>query len=227
MINLTFASSKGGVGKSTSCATIAGALAARGASVHIVDLDNNRTISRWLAGGARNITVSAPAPAALTEHLEELKGRIGADYVLIDVAGVYEGAITVAMARAHLTIIPAAPTEADLHEAARIAQHLRNIYAAFDRAPLYQLLLTQVQSLASHAQAHVIREIDRLGLPRFDGVLAYRAAYQEIGLSGLPPHLADHNRPTVAKAVAEVDALLDEISVLAGTPIATQRKSAA
>jgi chromosome partitioning protein len=41
------ASSKGGVGKSTTCACLAGAFAHLGEMVHIVDLDQNRTVSRW------------------------------------------------------------------------------------------------------------------------------------------------------------------------------------
>ncbi|MGE3916365.1 MAG: ParA family protein [Hyphomicrobiaceae bacterium] len=225
---ITFASSKGGVGKSTSCACMAGALAASGASVHIVDLDSNRTVSRWLAASGTGITVTTPDPTSLTEHLEKIVTGKGPDYILIDVAGAYERAITVAMARANLTIIPAAPTEADLFEASRIAEHLKSIYAAFGRAPLYRLLLTQVQTIASHAQAHAIREIERLGLPRFETVLAHRAAYQEIGFSGLPPHMAEQvNRATINKAVAEVDALLAEMTALTASPAKPARKTAA
>ena len=44
---ITFASSKGGVGKSTTCACIASALAMEGARVLLIDLDQNRTLDRW------------------------------------------------------------------------------------------------------------------------------------------------------------------------------------
>ena len=44
---ITFASSKGGVGKSTTCAAIASALALGGARVLLIDLDQNRTLERW------------------------------------------------------------------------------------------------------------------------------------------------------------------------------------
>ena len=47
---------------------------------------------------------STPDPLALTEHLERINARDKPDYILIDIAGSYERAITVAMARAHLTI---------------------------------------------------------------------------------------------------------------------------
>jgi len=216
---ITFASSKGGVGKSTTCACLAGAIAFEGRSVHIVDIDANRTIGRWLEHqGHAKITVSAPTPAQLTEHLEEITRTVNPDIILIDVAGAFEQAITVAMARANLTIIPAAPTEADLHEANRIAAHLRGVFAAFRREPVFRVLLTQVQALGSHAQAHAFREVERLGLPRFATTIGHRAAYQEIGFSGAPPHLASPARPTTTKAIAEIDALWREIGELIAAP---------
>jgi chromosome partitioning protein len=214
---ITFASSKGGVGKSTACACLAGAFAAQNETVHIIDLDGNHTVSRWLASTGSlpaRITVTTPDPTKLTEHLKQIQADAKPCHILIDVAGGFEAALTQAVARANLTIIPAAPTEADLFEAARIARHVRGIFEAFDRQPLFRVLLTQVQALASHTQAHAIREVDRLGLPRFETMLSYRAAYQEIGFSGLPPHLSPPTRPTTQKAVAEISQWRSEITAL-------------
>jgi chromosome partitioning protein len=214
---ITFASSKGGVGKSTSCVALAGAYAKSGERVHIVDLDNNRTVSRWLADDAarpRNLTVSVPDPQILTEHLQEAARQYAPDVILIDVAGTYERALTIAIARAHLTIIPASTTEADIFEAARVARHIQTMYAAFDRTPLYRVLATRVAPLVTHAQAHAFKEIARLKLPLLRTLIAQRASYEEIGLSGLPPHYADASRPTTAKAIAELDQLKAEINAL-------------
>lgn len=218
MMIITLASSKGGVGKSTTTAALAGALAHAGHRVHIVDLDSNHTVSRWLADGSRcpGLSVSAGDPQDLTEHLAALSNTVRPDIVLIDIAGAYERALTVAVARAHLTIIPAAPSEADIFEAARVARHIRSVFQAFGREPLYRLLLTRVQPLASHAQLHAVNEIVRLKLPVLKTAIAQRAAYTEIGLSGLPPHYGDASRPTVGKAVAELDALVAEIGILTG-----------
>ena len=51
---LVFASSKGGVGKSTVCAALGAALALRGERVLILDLDQNRTVERWYRKTAVN-----------------------------------------------------------------------------------------------------------------------------------------------------------------------------
>ncbi len=216
---ITCASSKGGVGKSTTVACLAGAFAHAGQVVHIIDLDNNRTVSRWFRDNAsrpRAISVSTPDPQDLTTHLQTVATKIVPDIVLIDVAGSYERALTVAAARAHLTIIPATLTEADIYEANKTAQHIQQIFGSFGRQPLFRLLLTQVQPLASHAQKYAGQELKRLRLPLFKNVLGLRAAYEEIGLSGQPPHFADPTRPTVAKALDELNALRQEIITLAG-----------
>lgn len=214
---ITLASSKGGVGKSTVTGCLAGVWAADGNTVHIVDLDSNRTVSRWFADAARRpdgITVSTPDPTGLTEHLAELAATTAPDLVLIDVAGTYERALTVAVARAHLTLIPAAPTEADIYEASRVARHITSVFQAFNREPLYRLLLNRVQPLASGAQLYATLEVVRLKLPRLKTRIHQRAAYEELGLSGLPPHFADLKRPTVAKAVEELDAVRADIEEL-------------
>ena len=222
---ITLASSKGGVGKSTLTGCLAGAWAANGRTVHIVDLDSNRTISRWFSDPAIRpaaISIAAPNPDALTDHLEQVMASDDPDLILIDVAGAYERALTLAAARAHLTLIPAAPTEADIFEASRIGRHITAVFDAMNRKPLYRLVLNRVQPLASGAQLFAITETIRLKLPRIKTRVMQRAAYEEMGLSGLPPHFADGKRPTVAKAVAELDTLRADIERLFEASAATR-----
>ena len=76
--------------------------------VHIVDLDSNRTVSRWFQDEKTRpaaIAISTPDPQNLTEHIQDITRRLAPDLILIDVAGSYERALTVAAARAHLTLI--------------------------------------------------------------------------------------------------------------------------
>lgn len=214
---ITCASSKGGVGKSTTAACLAGAFAKSGEIVHMIDLDSNRTLSRWFSDDTnrpRAITISSPDAEQLSEDLKKLSADNGPDVVLIDIAGTYERALTVAVARSHLTLIPSTLSEADVFEASKVAHLIQKIYAKFGAKPLYRLVLTRVQPLTSHAQRHAMNEIKRLQIPMLASLLVQRAAYEEIGLSGLPPHYADPKRSTVASAVGELDALLAEIKSL-------------
>jgi chromosome partitioning protein len=214
---ITCASSKGGVGKSTTAACLAGAFAYRGDTVHIVDLDSNKTLSRWFGDDTtrpRGITVATPAPTELTDHIRKISTKNAPDIIVIDIAGAYESAMTVAVARATLTIIPSTLAEADVFEASKVAHLIQQIFARFQARPLYRLLLTKVQPLKSHAQRHAYNEIQRLQIPMLDAMLVQRAAYEEIGLSGLPPHYGDRKRQTIAASVKELDGLMNEIQTL-------------
>ena len=99
-----------------------------------------------------------PDPQHLTEHLQELARTIAPDFIMIDVAGAYERALTVAAARAHLTIIPTTLSEADVYEAEKTAAHIDQIFASFGQEAMFRLLLTKVQTLQSHGQRHAARE---------------------------------------------------------------------
>ena len=71
---IAFASPKGGVGKSTTCLGIAGALAKRNKLVHVVDYDQTETLWTWYSStGARenipNLTVEKAPPDQLREYM--------------------------------------------------------------------------------------------------------------------------------------------------------------
>ena len=129
---ITCASSKGGVGKSTAVASLAGAFAHQGEAVHIVDLDNNRTVSRWFRDSAthphfpsrfRPRTRKSSPP--IYRNSRKLPRRTSSSSMW---RKNYQRALTVAATRAHLTIIPAALTEADVYEANKTASHIQQIF---------------------------------------------------------------------------------------------------
>ena len=215
---ITLASSKGGVGKSTTTASLGGAFAHAGYRVHIIDLDSNHTVSRWLGDAGRSsprLTVSAADPQDLTEHLAEIARKHKPDVTLIDIAGTYERALTVAIARAHLTIIPAGPSEADIFEAARVARHIRSVFQAFGRDPLYRLLLTRVQPWQPRPDPCLRRDCTIEAACIRDGDPSSRRVCRD---RPLRPDAAfcGRKRPTVEKAVVELDALLAEINAVVG-----------
>src|SRR5450631_2064747 len=81
---IAFASSKGGVGKSTTCAAIGSRLALRGEQVLIFDLDQNQTLERW--GRRANIpglTVRAIDRDGFTTMFRETTAAGDTDHILI------------------------------------------------------------------------------------------------------------------------------------------------
>jgi chromosome partitioning protein len=172
-----------------------------------------------------------PAPSDLGHQLKKLSAPNGPDIVLIDVAGSLEKTLAYAMASANLTLIPATLSEADLFDAHKVSKIAVELARKIGRAPVFRLLLTKVQPLQSTAQRYAMQELIRLQLPMLSSILVHRAAYEEIGLTGLPPHFADNKRETVTKAVEELNKLLAEIKTIlpdeATTPATTSKSNVA
>ena len=188
---ITFASSKGGVGKSTTCACIAAALAARGEETLILDLDQNRTLATWskTARAANtalpHLTIVAPNPADLTQVLRENGSAYR--HILIDLPGTREVTLMKALARSDIVIIPAQPSQPDLREACVIIKDLEDVCETRGVRIPYGLLLTKVHPRPTRVTEHISSEIARLKLQRFTTHLVERSSYKELFLHGQTP----------------------------------------
>lgn len=213
---IAFASPKGGAGKSTSCLSIAGALAAEGHRVQVIDFDASQTLYRWYQANpsARDITrltvETGPAGDIAAFVRDIWHNREGV--VLIDLAGALTDVMLHIAAFADLIITPAKLSEPDILEANKLYQQLIAIGTKIGKPIKHRILINEVPSILAAFQIHLLDELRSTALPRFDNLVHYRAAYPEAFLTGLPAHFAsDKERPTIVKAVAEINALVDEI----------------
>jgi chromosome partitioning protein len=105
---------KGGSGKSTLCISLAVAAQEAGASVCILEMDRQATISDW----AENRTAEGPEVAQIeAPQLEDVMKRLkesSYEYVFIDTPGVDSQGTLAAIRVADLCVIPTRPTPADL-----------------------------------------------------------------------------------------------------------------
>lgn len=118
-IIITIANQKGGAGKTTLTMTVAGALAARGNRVLVVDADPQGTATQWAGAAAE----SSPFPATVV-GLANAKGKLHQmvkplvtdyDFVVIDCPpSVEEQASQSALLVSDACLIPLQPTPADL-----------------------------------------------------------------------------------------------------------------
>ncbi len=208
---LVFASSKGGVGKSTTCAALGAGLALEGQRVLILDLDQNRTVHRWSRKTAiPGLTVEAVTMGEFTSALKAKAGAGHYDHILIDLAGAREVTLFKAIARADLVVIPAQASEPDIREALVIAGDVRDVEDTAGRKIPYRLLLTKMYPLRTRVTDFAYAELARLGLPMFKTVLVERTAYREMFLNGQAPSQIERDKG----AGAEIDALLDEIEAI-------------
>lgn len=210
---ISFASSKGGVGKSTSCAAIGAALALDGEHVLMLDLDQNRTLARW----GQKMTIEGLKVMAVDRddftsvfRSALASGEYGA--ILIDLPGAREATVLKAIARSDLVIIPAQASEPDLREALVVVSDIRDVEEEKAGKILYRLLLTKVYPLRTRVTEFVYKELVRHGLPTFRTALVERVAYREMFLTGKPPSLTQPD----SGAGAEIKALVDEIKEVLG-----------
>lgn len=209
---LTFASSKGGVGKSTTCAAVAAALALQGARVLLIDLDQNRTVQRWAKKAPIDgLTVAAIEPKDFGSFFRDHAQSGEFDHVLMDLAGSREVTLFKALARSDLVIIPAQASEPDLREALVVAGDVRDVSETTGRKIPYRLLLTKVFPLRSRVTDFAYAELERLGLPLFRTALVERSAYREMFLNGQPPTLSEPEKGSgveIAALIAEIESIV-------------------
>lgn len=209
---ITFASSKGGVGKSTTCACIAAALALEGQRVLLIDLDQNRTLDRWARKAPIDgLTVSAIDPQKFGGFFRDAEASGDYDHICIDLPGSREVTLFKALARSDLVVIPAQASEPDLREALVVVGDIRDVGETTNRAIPYRLLLTKVYPLRTRVTDFAYAELARLGLPLFRTALVERSAYREMFLNGQPPTISEAGKGAgveVVNLLAEMRAIV-------------------
>jgi chromosome partitioning protein len=205
---VAFASSKGGVGKSTVCAGIGAHLAQKGETVLILDLDQNRTLERWSRKvNLPGLSVSAVPRDGFSAAFKAVScGTV--PHILIDLAGAREATVLKAIARADLVVIPAQASEPDLREALVVVSDIKDV-AKEKGAPIpYRLLLTKMPPLRTRVTDFAFKELARHGLPLFRTLMVERVAYKEMFLTGTPPAAG------AGGAGAEIAALAAEMAAI-------------
>lgn len=230
-MQIVFASSKGGVGKSTSCAALAALLAGRGEATAVLDLDQNRTLDAWAeasgiagldadggvverrANGATlpGLAIRAVAADDFADAFRAARAA-GWMHLFVDLPGIREVTLMKAVAKADLVMIPAQHSEPDIRQAMTIARDIRDIEETLGRAIPHAVLFTKVRPLRTRLDRFVEGELDRSGLARFATPLVDRIAYKEMFLDAVAPHAKETDRG----AGPELAALLDEMQAMTG-----------
>ena len=199
---VSFASSKGGVGKSTACAAVALELARQGCSVFIYDLDPNKTLESWLNRCTTKpvgITAEHVTASDFADHFKDNRPDAKYDHVLIDLMGASDWGLGRALKVSDLVIVPSGHSQPDLAQVIKVVNLCRDLQAPF------KLLFTRVRPLASEVSNWANDYVEGKALPRFEDVMIEREAYKRIFIEGKPHFARD------LKAAAEVVNIVQEI----------------
>ena len=207
---ISFASSKGGVGKSTTAGALAAYKSAQGSRVHIMDVDPNRySLSRMLNPEPwPGATIESVTSKEFSSAYKALIERGDLSHLFIDLPGVREVTLIKAAQRSDLVIIPAQHSVQDVGEALEIIGDLSDAGETMGRPIPYRVLFTQVRNLVSKLDKHVEAEITSEGVERFGAFIKDRVAYREMWANGVAPHQRDE------KAKDELSLLDQEIEAL-------------
>ena len=203
---ITFATTKGGTGKTTLVASLATYWKKSGQKISALDADPNANLLRWFEKGEiSDIEIKSETDESqIIDTVNSLSDE--QDIVLIDVAGFANQAMIYAIGMSSLVVIPARPAEDDVLEAIRTKQIVQNASKLTRRDIPFKVVLTQVRS-NTVVLAHSRNQFLAFNVPLFSTEIANRIAFPNARYQGTTPILTEPS----CKASQEIISLAQEI----------------
>ncbi|RAH95686.1 chromosome partitioning protein ParA [Acuticoccus sediminis] len=209
---ISFASSKGGAGKTTSAIILACELA-EGANVVVIDADPARRLSRWstLASLPKRVEVVTSAGERTIQD-EIAAGRARASFVLIDLEGAASRLNSFAICESDLVIVPTGDEQQDADEAietlAQVAMEGRARRREIEAAVLFTRTNAAVKS---KLEKHINGEL-RAAVRTFATELNRRTAFSSLHNAGGGLRQLDRGEVSgIDKAIANAEAFAAEV----------------
>lgn len=194
---LVVATSKGGTGKTTIAASLAGYWRSDGKRVAMLDTDPNQAATRWIRKGESYKDVESQATAdehAIIGAVQDLGER--ADLVIVDTAGFGNQSMIYAVGIADLVLIPVMADEASLFEATKMKKVIHSASALTRREIAFRTVLNRVKRAT--VVRHTERQLEALGLNPVEARIGDRAVFQEASYHGASPQdLAPHTNASM------------------------------
>lgn len=222
---ISFASFKGGAGKTTSLMAVTSGLVRRGKKVVLFEADNNNPLKVWRAN-AQRIGTWDDSIAIYDAHDEKALGEAyeaaseeGFDFALLDTRGGDSELNTSSILNADFVLVPTSLTPIDIEYVVRTLSFAVEAMKQADVQIPVACLLTQTPTTKQKASERKSYEILQR-LPQMDAQISDRAAFADIFANGLlhkhheiiakvpsKKILAQH----VSVAMKEAQALADEL----------------
>lgn len=190
MKQITFASFKGGAGKTTAVMAITSALNVMGRRVALIDADENFPLVEWKEKSQTADTWSDMISVFEADDLRSFEKAFGeasasaADYAIIDTRGGGSELNNACLINTNLVIIPSALTQLDMTQALSTFEHVIELHQTtnvdiptqllFQRVPVGKLTVSQRQDLDAMSD-----------LPSCKARLHSRDAFASLGKRGL------------------------------------------
>lgn len=208
---IVFANSKGGVGKSTSAVVLAQVLARRGASVSLIDADPNQPLSAWIARDPDRLPgrlrlVSQVTENSITDAIDNAAEESA--FVIVDLEGSANLAVSYAIGRADLVLVPMQGSQLDADQASRVVGLIHREQKAFRRDIPFAVFFTRTNpAIRSKDLTHIQNDLDEAGIPRLPVEMTERAAFRAVmQLGGTIYDLSPKEASNPAAAIENAEA---------------------
>jgi chromosome partitioning protein len=181
------ANPKGGSGKSTSTLILATTLAAKGASVCIIDADPNQNIHDWRHNGTPDTSVQVFGGVKEDDIISVIEEKASEfQFVFVDLEGTASLLVSRAIAFSDFVLIPIQASAMDVRQAAKAIRAIRNEEKVRQRSNPeatipYRMLLVRGPAAGApvtRSQKRLEAEIAETGSPLFRTSLAQREAFK-------------------------------------------------
>jgi chromosome partitioning protein len=209
MTIISLVTTKGGCGKSTLAACIAGELQYRKTDIALLDIDAQRTLTAWHSndGNLSELPLGTANGATVEPSIKALSKAH--KVVICDTAGFSNRDTLSVLALSDIALVPFNATPADALGAAATVRLLRDVNSTVERqkTPIKILLIMNGVSRGGLVE-HIRNEVTRMGETVLNTTINRRVAYAEAMLSGTTPAFMGKG----AKAAdQEIKALVDEL----------------
>lgn len=178
---ITFASPKGGAGKTTSALVLATQLGLK-RPVTVIDADVNRPIEAWsrLPDKPANITVVADVTEA--NILDKIEAAAAKDpFVIVDLEGTASLTAALAISSADLVIIPLQASQLDANQAARALGQVKQQERVARRPIPTRILFTRSSpAIRTRTSRALAAELAENGVLCFEAQLVEREAFKAL-----------------------------------------------
>lgn len=177
---IVFASSKGGVGKTTTALTLASVLSHHGASTTLIDADKNTPLERWSKRWPNSVPEKLRVVSAHRDDVaSEIDSSIERDpYVIVDLEGSKNEEVSVAIGRADLVLIPMLGTQLDVDEAGNVIKLIQKQEMIFRRSIPYRVFLSKQTVIVDRGMRDILVQLREGNIPLMQTGLVDRSAYR-------------------------------------------------
>ncbi len=183
---ISFATSKGGAGKTTSALALASELARGGDKITLIDADPNQPLVRWakLPGKPDNIEVVADeSEETILDSIENASRS--SKVVIVDLEGTASSRLSFAIGASDLVVIPCQGSMLDAPETAKAIKLVKQTERAVQRPIEYAVLFTKIPAaIATRNYKDINNQFNDAGISVLPVQMIEREAFRTVFSTG-------------------------------------------